>query len=1726
MNTKRKAPAKKAVGKKTVSSQASSRKTTSKVEKNVGRKVARPAATDAPARRAPARSRAIHGDNVSIAPILAALRKRVPKGRQAQAEAFAKAFYVRMGADEVVKHSADGWAALANDFLELARKRKPGTAEVRVFNATAKANGWESPHTVVQIVNDDMPFLVDSVTMALAEQGIGVHVLGHPVVKLKRDKAGRLQDVGEGPGESLMHLEIDRQTAAAMPAIARSLHAVLDDVRAMVTDWRAMRDKMLEVADELPTRNMPVSSSGRAEAQEFLRWAADDHFTFLGYRRYNVEKHGKQELLCAVESSGLGLLRGRDTGKARDLKGLAAHYMPQSGAVDALILTKTNARATVHRPGYMDYIGVLEFDDKGNPVAEQRFLGLYTSSAYNRRPWEIPLVRERHDHVMRKSALASTGHSGKALRHILETLPRDELFQANEDELLETATGILGLQERVRTRLFLRRDRYGRFFSALVYIPRDRFNTEVRHRIERMLKRALHAQTVDTNVQVGESPLAQLHLIIRPKPGEPFEVDMHALEAKLAVIVRNWQDDLREQLVAAHGEERGLKLANHYGRALPAGYIEQVTPAIAATDVEHLSALGRRDDLRISLYRARSADGGLRLKFYRLGEDIALSDAMPMMENMGLRVVTEHPYRIELPDQGAADSDGEHIAWIQDFEVQSDYGDIDVDNLNASFAEAFEQMWRGQAENDGFNRLILAAGLSWRQVAMLRAYSKYLQQVGVPFSQPYVEETFNHYPLLVRLLVELFEARFDPCTGKESKADIKQGKVGLTRQLESLAGGDSAALAMLKGVVDARNGSRERQIEATRAALLGLIDRVDSLDQDRILRSFIGCIDATLRTSYYMVRPGVPVDDNPCDPADEDVVPCAQGLSADGGPADYVSYKFDSARVPDLPKPRPYREIFVYGPRVEGIHLRFGPVARGGLRWSDRREDFRTEVLGLVKAQMVKNTVIVPVGSKGGFFCKQLPNPAIDRDAWFAEGVACYKRFINGLLDITDNLVDGKVVHPNNVVRHDDDDPYLVVAADKGTASFSDIANAIAKAHGYWLDDAFASGGSVGYDHKGMAITARGAWESVKRHFRALGRNTQKQDFTVVGIGDMSGDVFGNGMLLSKHIRLVGAFDHRHIFIDPDPDAASTYKERQRLFKLPRSSWEDYDAKLISKGGGVYPRTAKSIPLSPQARVALGIEDGVAAMSPVELMSAILRAPVDLLWNGGIGTYVKATSETDADVGDRANNALRVNGCELRCKVVGEGGNLGLTQLGRIEAAQDGVLLNTDFIDNSAGVDTSDHEVNIKILLNEQVQSGKLKYDERNRLLASMTNEVADLVLVDNYRQNQAISLMERMSVTRLGSKAHFIRTLESQGLLDRQIEYLPSDAEMDDRKSRGVGLTRPELSVLLSYSKLVAYQQMLDSDVPEDPYLSKELVRYFPEPLQEKYAKSMERLRLKREIIATAVTNSTINRMGATFLLRMQEDSGRSPGEVAKAFTITRETLEARTLWAQIDALDGKVDESAQIDALQVIWTLQRAFTRWLLSRPGAIPDITTAVDRYHDGFRNIRAGENILPESMRPGYEAAQRDWKAKGMPADLCGQLAALPYLDPCPDIIELARERKLQPVDVARVHFRLGAALNLPWLAQQIDALAVDGRWHAVARGVLREELAVQQRALVGQVLKMPGSTPDAKVQQWLQRDDPSLRFTLSMLDELAAQKAMDYPTASVAVQRLSQLASRG
>ena len=1624
--------------------------------------------------------------------ILDLVRSKFPAAAQPIAQTFVKACCAQLTPEELAERPAAAWAALFADLYGFAAKRQPGQILVRACNPTVAANGWECAQSVIEMATDDMPFLVDSIGMAVSAAGLQTWRLIHPVLEIARDAQGHLAALGGAGahGESVMHLEADRVPDGDLDRLRDAVAAAMGDVRVAVEDWRAMRDTMLQIADELPQRKLPIAADDVAEAQAFLRWAADDHFTFLGYREYDVVAEQGDELLKAREGSGLGILRKPDLLTApRSLKSLVASLLPQSGSMDAIILTKTNARSRVHRAGYMDYIGVLRFDAGGKPVGEQRFLGLFTSTADMRRPQDVPLLRQKFEAVMTRTGLRRDSHSGKAFRSILETLPRDELLQSSGDELFALASGISELQQRARPRLFVRRDAYGRFYACLAFVPRDHLSTAVRERIENLLREALHGERVDSSVQIGESPLARLYVVVRPRAGDAPQFDPVALEAQLTRIVRNWHDELRDELVRRVGAERGAQLFARHARSLPAGYIEDVAPAVAAADVQAIDALDGGDAFRMSLYQD-PRDGGLRFKVVHRGAPIPLSDALPMLENMGVRMQAEHVYALERT--------GRELT-AHDFELAPKaLLKFPLDALRERFERGFEALWRGQAESDGFNNLILAAQADWRQVAVLRGYCKYMQQVGTPFSQTYMEDTLNRYPAIAGLLIELFDAKFDPRRETLDAVERERAGAALRAQMQALIpeATRKAQPELIENLIAALAKPRAEQVQAILDAIKTLLEGVASLDEDRILRAFMGAIRATLRTNYFQMH--------------------------GNKPAEYISFKLDSHQVPDIPKPVPYREIWVYAPRVEGVHLRFGPVARGGLRWSDRREDFRTEVLGLVKAQMVKNTVIVPVGSKGGFFVKKPPQGG-DRDAQQAEGIACYKLFINGLLDITDNLVEGKVAHPADVVRHDGDDPYLVVAADKGTATFSDIANGIAIEHGFWLGDAFASGGSAGYDHKEMGITAKGAWESVKRHFRALSRDCQSQDFTCVGIGDMSGDVFGNGMLLSKHTRLLAAFDHRHIFLDPDPDPAASFAERERMFALPRSSWDDYDKSKISAGGGVHARTLKAIPVSPQVRKALGIAGDAEALAPTDLMRAILKAPVDLLFNGGIGTYVKSGAESNADAGDRANNALRINGAELRCKIVGEGGNLGCTQKGRIEAAQHGVLLNTDFIDNSAGVDTSDHEVNIKILLNDAVHRGELSMDGRNTLLASMTDEVERLVLWDNYRQNVALSVMEHMSVHRLGSKAHFIRTLEAAGQLDRQIESLPSDAELAERKARGQGLTRPELCILLSYAKIVLYQQLLDSDVPEDAYLSRELERYFPQPLREKYSVHMQRHRLKREIIATAVTNSMVNRMGATFMLRMQEDTGQNPAAVAKAYTAAREILDARTLWAQIEALDGKVAEGTQVDALLKIWTLQRHMTRWLLNRPGASFDIAALVERYQPGMNQLR---KALPDALTPtgraSWDVDQEKWQGLGFPETLARDMATVPVLAAALDVLETARDAG-QPVErVARVFFELGEALDIEWLRNQIEALPVESRWHAQARGSLRDELASQQRALAMQVLAQPRHDGASPVARWLQRDDPVLKFTRGMLDEIRTQD-VDYPIASVALRRLAQLA---
>lgn len=1624
---------------------------------------------------------------------------RVSARKAELARRYVPAYFRRVPLEEISREPPQVLARVVENQLNFLRMRKPGELLLRVYNPSEKEDGWESEHTVVEIVNDDMPFLVDSANLALTELELGVHLIIHPVIRVRRGPSGQLTGVcskeeSRGINESVMQIQVDRQTdETVLRRIARQIQEAMDEVRVAVADWKEMSSLAEQTIGELPGWAPKADKALVTEGQEFLQWMIDDHFTFLGARDYEVARVGKGHQLRIIEGSGLGILReDRSKVKSRPLSSLAEAVRTRRHG-EPVIITKTNARSRIHRVGYMDYIGVLCYDKQGRTIGERRFLGLFTSNAYNRGMMQTPLVREKVRSVLERSQLVEGSHAWKSMVHILETLPRDELFQASTGELLELAMGVLNLQERQRVRLFIRRERFGRFYSCLVYIPRERFNTENREKIQQILKRALKGARLDYVVQVSESPLARLHVIVRPKAGPEIEPNVKILEQKIVAAVRSWTDELTEILVQKHGEETGLAWVNRFTPAIPEAFKEDASPWVAAFDIENAAQLSSDDDLRMSLYRPRKQRTGiLRFKVFHRAAPLPLSDVLPMLENLGLRIVSERPYELRWPD-------GESL-WIQDFDmIPAIDREINVEAVRDRFQDAFQRIHSGQTESDGFNRLILAARLRWRQVKMIRAYCKFLLQTRVAYSQSYMEETLARHPLIARLLVDLFEARFDPKYGKATEGKLQRQRKHAAQMYEVLSSEanskDSVLTELLEEAAAVRGADRDEEVKRIRAAFMRALGSVSSLDEDRILHHFYNVIWETLRTNFF------------------------QPAGPDGAFHEHISFKLDSSKLIDLPQPRPYREIWVFSTRFEGIHLRGGKIARGGLRWSDRREDFRTEVLGLMKAQNVKNTMIVPVGAKGGFVVKRGPDPS-DRDAVMQSGIDCYKSFINGLLDVTDNLDEDKVIPPEGVVRHDEDDPYLVVAADKGTASFSDIANGIALDRGFWLGDAFASGGSVGYDHKGMGITAKGAWEGVKRHFRELGTNIQEEPFTVVGIGDMSGDVFGNGMLLSKHIRLQAAFNHQHIFLDPDPDPATTYAERQRLFNMGRSSWSDYNTDLISKGGGIFSRQDKTIPLSKPVREWLEIE--AESLSPHELIRELLKAPVDLLWNGGIGTYVKASTESHADTGDLVNTPLRVDGGDLRCRVVGEGGNLGCTQLGRIEFARKGGHINTDFVDNSAGVDCSDHEVNIKILLNQVMRTGKLKAPARNKLLAAMTDEVSELVLRSNYLQTQAISMMGRLTGPRLGAKQHFISVLEDEGLLDRDLEYLPDDETLTARRKRGEGLTRPELAVLLSYSKIRLYRQLLESDVPEDSYLATELVRYFPQPLQRRYSEDMQSHRLKREIIATQVTNSLINRMGASFTLRMHEDTGSTAAEVAKAYTVIREVFEARAFWADIESLDNKVSAQLQTDAILAMWNVLRQATRWLLNQGGPIDDIEAVIKRLAPGIKVMgKVMAKSMSEADRLQLEAAMAPYLEAGFPEALARRIAILPTLFPALDVVETAAQRKTSTERVSRIYFGLGEALDLKWLRAEVEALKVEGQWHAHARGNLRSELLAFHNDLVDLVLRSSGRAKDP-LAAWLDKNEKEVGRVKEMLHDMRGLPATDYATLAVAVRTLEQL----
>ena len=1592
--------------------------------------------------------------------VQALARARAPAEDRAMLERFVAAYFGQVDPEDLAERELADLYGAALSHWNFARQRETGRARVRVLNPSVAEHGWQSTHTVVEIVNDDMPFLVDSVTMEVNRHGLTLHLIVHPLIAVRRDPGGALTgvDAEDAPverRESFIHVEVDRIVdPARLAALAADLVRVLADVRLAVDDWKRMQDRVLAVVADIERQPPPIPPDETEEIKDFLRWLAANHFTFLGYRCHDLVTVEGQDALKLVAGSGLGILReDQSKGVAGSFAALPPELRAYARTPDLLIVTKANSRSTVHRPGYLDYVGIKRFDASGAVCGEHRFLGLYTSIAYSDKPPDIPLLRRKTANVIARARLASGGHAAKALSGILEAYPRDELFQIPEDDLLRHAMGILHLGERQRFRLFVRRDPFERFVVCLIYAPRENYTTELRERWQAILLETFRGSGSEFNVHLSESMLAQIMITVRTTPGGIAAFDVRELEARLAAAARRWDDDLRDALIEAMGEARGSELFRRFAGAFPAGYREECAARAAVTDIEMMATLSAVAPLAVRLYRPlEAAPGALRFKLFHLGAPVTLSASLPMLERMGLEVIDERPHRVA-PHASPP-------VWLHDFGMRRAAGGDDEqgEGLGAVFEDAFGRIFRGEVENDDFNRLVVAARLPATEIVILRAYAKYLRQTGFALSQSYIESTLAANAGIARDLVRLFNARFDPDAGPEA---------------------------------DARAAAHVQAIETA-------LDRVDNLSDDRVLRHFLALILATTRTNFWR-----------CDAA--------------GRRRGFVSFKFDPAKVPGLPEPRPMFEIFVYSPRFEGVHLRGGKVARGGLRWSDRAEDFRTEVLGLVKAQMVKNTVIVPVGSKGGFVLKRAPSPT-EREAYLKEGVSCYQDYLRGLLDVTDNRVGGNVVPPPRVRRHDPDDPYLVVAADKGTAAFSDYANAISAEYGYWLGDAFASGGSVGYDHKAMGITARGAWESVKRHFREMGIDTQTTDFTVAGIGDMSGDVFGNGMLLSRHIKLVAAFDHRHILLDPDPDPEAGCRERERLFRLPRSSWSDYDATLLSPGGGIHSRAAKSIAITPEVRAALAITAEV--LTPSELVNAILKAPVDLIYNGGIGTYVKATSETHAQVGDRANDALRVNGRDLRCKVFVEGGNLGCTQLGRIEFAQAGGRINTDAIDNSAGVDTSDHEVNIKILLGLAVAEGELTAQQRNAMLAGMTDDIAALVLRDNYFQTQVLSVTRHIASLLLDAQQRFIQFLEKAGRLRRQLEFLPSDDEFAERRARGQGLTSPEHAVLLAFSKIWLNDELLASPLLDDPWVASTLKRYFPKALRERFASYMGRHPLKREIIATHVTNSMLNRVGSTFVHRVMETTGAKPHEIVRAFLLNREIFGFVSLWTAIEALDNRVEDAVQAAMLIDAGRLIDRGTMWFLRSRRLTEDMAATIAHFQPRVEALAARlPELLDAGDRARVQSAIADYQTRHVPESLAARMVALDALYSTLDIVEVAGTTR-RPVElVAEIYFELSTRLGLPWLRERITRLPGEEHWPMLAKGAMHDDLSGLQRAIASEALTAGGDTAGREelIATWQERNRRAIERVQQLLGELRLAPVADAAMLAVALRELRNLA---
>ena len=1596
------------------------------------------------------------------------LQQQVPEEQTRAIGQFAEAFLTSAPKSDVVGRSAEDLGGMAHAQWRLMAERQAGEPTVRIFNPEKERDGWLCPHTTVCMINDDMPFLVDSATAYFVDNGLSVHVTMHPVFVVQRSPDGKLLDLAmpdgdfAGSRESCILFEIDRRSSAAeREALKTGLVEILKTVRTAVDDWAPTLSRLEVALADLKSAADHLPENEADEAAAFLAWMGDHHFTFLGCREYSVETSADGQLSYhVIPDSGLGILADpniRPLGTMARKGAVPPELAEFVRSSTPLMITKSTLLSKIHRPVPMDSVGVKQFDASGRVIGERRFIGLFTSTAYSSSVMDIPVLRRKIRQVLVQSRLPEGGHDYKALEHVLETLPRDELFQVSESELADVSMGVLAVEERQKPGLFLRRDPFERFVSCLVYLPRDRYNTDLRKRIQWILEAALGGELSSYTTQISDSLLARLHYIIETRPGEIPDYDVDDVEAGIIEAARSWSDRLRESIEKQFSESDASEIFARYGEAFSAAYREDFSPDAAAQDVRLLEDAMERRELSLNLYRQLDHDRSVvNLKIYHADMPIPLSDILPKLERLGLKVISERPYRVRVGG-GQTRHEGPEALWIHDLMMVEKSGlEVDIASVRDPFRLALEKIWNGEAEDDGFNQLVIRAGMTWREVVIVRAVAKYLRQVGAPFSQDYMEDTLASHAGIALALARYFVARFDPTEPHAADEALQwRGKV-----MEAL-------------------------------------DQVASLDEDRIIRRFLNVIDATLRTNYFQVQ-------------------------ANGQPKAYLSLKLDSQLVDELPLPRPFVEVFVYSPRVEGIHLRGGKISRGGIRWSDRREDFRTEVLGLMKAQMVKNAVIVPVGAKGGFVVKQPPD-ADDREAQMAEGVACYKTFIAGLLDLTDNFVDGAVTSPPALRKYDDEDPYLVVAADKGTATFSDIANGVSAQYEFWLGDAFASGGKDGYDHKKMGITARGAWESVKRHFRELGRDIQCELFTAVGVGDMSGDVFGNGMLQSPCTRLIAAFNHRQIFIDPDPDPAASYAERQRLFNLPRSSWSDYDPAVLSPGGMIIERAVKSVTVTPEIRLVLRLADET--LTPHALVRAIIKANTDLLWFGGIGCFIKAGDETQSEAGDRANNHLRVDAADLNCRVIGEGANLGVTQRGRVEFALRGGRINTDAIDNSAGVDCSDHEVNIKVLVNQLVAAGDMTMVQRNILLGDMTDDVAALVLRNNYLQTQALSVEEAGALDHVDSHMRLMRDLERAGYLDRSVEYLPNDEVIAERIQGGKALTRPELAVLLASAKIGVYADLIAGDVPEDPYLGEDLERYFPTALSKTQGPAIASHRLRRELIATTVSNSIVNRAGCSFVNDLSEATSCRTSDVARAYAAARHVFCLRELWLEIEALDNHVASDLQTQMLVETGRLLERGTLWFLrARPQPIV-ISAVIEEFADGVASLgEVIETVLTEENRGRTELIRNRYIEQGVPDGVARMIAAIEWLLPACDIVEIAGETGLDVEMAARAYFAVGSRFSIDWLRNNAAALDGGNHWQHRAIAAITDDLFGQQRALCLAVLEH--STDDGGVEaaigSWEARHQALMVRTGDLFEDLKSSGPLDLGMLAVANRQIRAL----